>query len=627
MPCWNLLGVEICIPSLDDIVEAVVTPLVDFITNSLNAISSTILAGLTDLGLSLSNVADFIVTSIISFVQDPLGSISLAIDNVLSSITNLAYQFGLAVNEVVEAVGSKIDFLGSQVAAGFSDTHTALIEGFANVGVGFEEIVNGAALGLSDTINTIGTGLHESVVGTQEVMLTAFDGVGEAISNMIGGIFGGFGTINVDEAIGGFSSSEGLFQSILTFFGAAFSPITPDEAWGQVPNYLNQVHAAVTTLHTTNMVIESISAGQIDISLSEAWRYPNTAAALANATTIAGLEVSEGVLPALKRRVLRDFQPYIPPYQDVISIYVKEGYLEDHWVELPAEMVQNFAELGFSEYWTRRLWGKHWVYPSVSQLFEMLHRSQGTQPEINVDSALISNMLKLHDFEPKWRPRLEAISWATWRIFDIRREWELWGDEDLLQKRLIDSGYNPVIDAGHLAEVQKYYVLRTDILRMLTEADQDFIEGWIDEGVLRADYDATPLNPQTVELRIARAKLRRTREVKRDLKAALTDRFIKGDLSSSEYTEELSRLGITEEWINTELARASARKYKRVKEETAIETKALTVAQYGRAFRERTIDETTFRQKLEGFKYDKADIDILVEIYRPEEIEPLEEAS
>ncbi|GAJ11760.1 unnamed protein product, partial [marine sediment metagenome] len=242
-------------------------------------------------------------------------------------------------------------------------------------------------------------------------------------------------------------------------------------------------------------------------------------------------------------------------YMDLISIYVKEGYLEDHWVELPAEMVANFKELGFNEYWTKRLWGKHWVYPSPTQLYDMLHRTAGTRPEIGVTTEVLRGMLKLHDFEPKWRMPLEAISWRTWRIYDTRTAWEMGIDDDeTLFKRLVDQGYEPK-DARLLAEVQKMFVLRSEIDGLTREADTDFIDGWISESQLRADYEATPYNPYVIELRISKAKLRRDRELKKDLKAALTDRFKKGDVTETEYTEGLSRLGIVEVQIAAELER------------------------------------------------------------------------
>lgn len=136
-------------------------------------------------------------------------------------------------------------------------------------------------------------------------------------------------------------------------------------------------------------------------------------------------------------------------------------------------------------------------------------------------------------------------------------------DDDItLEKRLIDQGYEPT-DAKLLSEVQKMFVLRSEIDRLLSESDQDFIEGWISEATLKADYEATPYNPYVVELRVARARLRRSRELKRDIKAALIDRFKKDDLTETELKQELSRLGVIEEWISAEVTRANAYKLKR----------------------------------------------------------------
>lgn len=196
-------------------------------------------------------------------------------------------------------------------------------------------------------------------------------------------------------------------------------------------------------------------------------------------------------------------------------------------------------------------------------------------------------------------------------------------DDTGLVKRLIDTGYEPR-DAGLLAEIQKMFVLRSEIDKLLTESDEDFIEGWISEDQLKADYEATPYNAGVRELRVERAKLRKGRELKRDLKTALTDRYIKGDLSETEFTQELSRLGITQDWIATEVERANAKKYTKVKEETALASKALTESTYSRSYRVGLIPEAEYRSKLVALKYSPEDIELLVELNTPEKPAPEE---
>lgn len=563
MPCWNLLGVEICLPSLDDIVSAVVAPITSFITSSLSGLVNTLTPYVDTIINTLTPYFQSAVDTITTFLADPLASIQTVLGDVWSAIYGFWDYTTGELTGLWSDLAARVSDVGTQIGTGLSGLQDSFNTGLSNLGSSIHGFIAASNEALNGAVDTAGAAISGAVQTSQVVLMGAFDGMTNAISGVMGSVFTGFGFLDSDALLGVHTSVGAILDTTLKLLGLSHSPVTPSEAAQWVPGFIVEVSAAVTYLHTMNVLAESSSLGQIDMTLAESWKYPSTAAALKVATEFAAMPFTEGLGPAFKRFILKSYQPNIPPYMDLISIYVKEGYLEDHWVELPAEMVDNFKELGYPEYWTKRLWGKHWNYPSVTQLFDMLHRTAGTRPEIGVSSTVLSDMLKLHDYEPKWRSPLEAISWRAWRIYDTRTAWEMGIDDDLtLEKRLIDQGYEPD-DALLLAKVQKMFVLRSEIDRLLSESDQDYIEGWINEATLKADYDATPYNSYVVELRVARAKLRRGRELKRDIKAALIDRFKKDDLTEKEFTQELSRLGIVEDWIGAELTRAKASKLRR----------------------------------------------------------------
>jgi len=207
----------------------------------------------------------------------------------------------------------------------------------------------------------------------------------------------------------------------------------------------------------------------------------------------------------------------------------------------------------------------------------------------------------------------KALSESTVRT---AREIGLLSDSQALE-RLTALGYDPK-DASLLIDVQQFEILRSEIDKLLTEADNDFTNGWISEDTLRADYGATPYGSDVVDLLIERAKERRDRNMKEDLKTALLDRFKKGDLSETEVTTELSRLGLVQDWISSEVARAKATMLTKVKNEPTSTLKTLSEAQYSRSFKYGLIDESSYRQKLELFKYGEDDIDLLVSLNQPE---------
>jgi len=624
MPCWNLLGLEICLPSIDDIVNAVVAPITNFVTSSLSGLVSTLTPLFDGIVNTLSPLFQSVIDAITGFLSDPLGAIQGALGSVWSVVSGLWTQISNGLGSLWDSISGGLNVLGAQLSAGLGNLWGSISSGLSSLGSYLTGVFNDAWIALNNGISWMGAEISAALEDAQGALLTAFDGMGNAISGAMGGLFSGFGVVNVNEVIGSASIALAASETAITVALARHSPIEPSESVGTVTAFTSQVQFAASGLHIANLVAETASLGQIDITLQEAWHYPSTAAAMDLASEFIAMPLREGLGPAFKRYILASYQPNIPPYQDLIEIYVKEGYMESHWVELPAEMVNNFKELGFSEDWTKRLWGKHWVYPSPTQLYEMMHRTYGDFPEIGVTSDVLSNMLKLHDFEPMWRGPLEAISWNTWRIYDIRVGWEMDIVDDAgLVKRLIDTGYEPK-DAALLAQIQKMFVLRSEIDGLLTESDTDFKDGWISEEQLKVDYGATPYNPSIVEMRIARAKLRQERSDKADLKAALINRFVKGDLSETEFSQELSRIGLQQNRIAIEVTKANATKLKTVKEETALTSKPLTEAKYSRAFKVGLIPEAEYRADLAALKFSPEDIDLLVELNTPEKPAPEE---
>lgn len=618
MPCYGLLGIEICIPSLDDIVNAVISPIVNLVTSGLAGLVSALSPYFSSVINTLAPFFEGVVNAITGFLADPLGSIQGVLGSVWAVVSGIGAQISNSLTSLWASISEATGSLAGQIAGGLNFLGAQVSSGLSTVGSSILGVLNDARTALESGLVTLGSSVSGALATAEGALLSAFDGMGNAIAGTIGGILSGFGALDLSGVMGAVTGIAAQLETAIVTLAAFHSPITPKEAADFVPGYTLQVQAAATSLHVANLIAEAASLGQVDVTLGDAWKYPNTAAAIATAEELVSMPLKEGLMPAFKRFILSTYVPLIPDFQSLISIYVKEGYLEDHWVEMPAEMAQNFRELGYSEEWARRLWGQHWVYPNPSQLYEMLHRTRGNFPEIGVTDQVLKDMLKLHDFEPKWRSPLEAISWNTWRIFDIRVGWEMAIVDDAgLVKRLIDTGYEPR-DAELLAAIQKMFVLRSEIDGLLSESDTDFLNGWISEEQLSANYKATPYNPAVIELRLAKARLRQERTDKADLKAALINRFVKGDLSETEFKEELSRLGIQQNRIAIELIKANATKLKTVKEETTVTSKALTEATYSRAFKVGVISESEYVARLEALKYSQDDIEVLVELNSPE---------
>jgi len=183
--------------------------------------------------------------------------------------------------------------------------------------------------------------------------------------------------------------------------------------------------------------------------------------------------MSPGVLDDLMR-----LRWQLPSYMDIISVYMREGYLEDKWVEIPEEFIDYMRQLGYSEFWAKRLWGKHWVLPGVSLLYDMFHKKI-------IDKETMVQMLKYHDFEPVWRERLIENAYEMIPRVDLRRAYRygMLRPEDLTE-RYEWLGYKPE-DARLMAGLAERWSLDRYYTRLETVARAAYRKGKLSrEGLL-----------------------------------------------------------------------------------------------------------------------------------------------
>jgi len=245
---------------------------------------------------------------------------------------------------------------------------------------------------------------------------------------------------------------------------------SPSDAAAAAEKALPVVDKNLENLSTVEIMIESGTLGLVDISIDRATRLPGPAFLETFSTEIRRARLESGFLPMYTRNLRKQYTPFLPGYQDMISIYVREGYLEEKWVEIPPEFLEFMKELGYSEAWTNRLWGQHWVLPGVTLLYEMFHKKI-------IDRPTLVQMLKYHDFEPVWRDRLIANAWSLIPRVDLRRGYA-WGiiSSEQLQERYEKLGFNPE-DARSMTGIAKRYGLTAYYSRLLSVASATFRKG------------------------------------------------------------------------------------------------------------------------------------------------------
>ena len=182
----------------------------------------------------------------------------------------------------------------------------------------------------------------------------------------------------------------------------------------------------------------------------------------------------------------------IPSVRDVIEFAVREVYtpeIAERFGQFDkADAVYTAAKddieaVGVSEDNFRKYWAAHWELPSITQGYEMLHRSVITTDDLDL-------LMEAADVMPFWREKLKAISYEPYTRVDVRRMHKLGilSDDDLVRSYM-DLGYDED-HAGTMAD----FTIRYNASPEMTEQTPEDIEkaklkGTTRSAVLKAYHD------------------------------------------------------------------------------------------------------------------------------------------
>ena len=102
----------------------------------------------------------------------------------------------------------------------------------------------------------------------------------------------------------------------------------------------------------------------------------------------------------------------------------------------PAQFQETAKQQGVSEEWAKNYWAAHWVLPSVTQGFAMLHRKVITLDDLDL-------LLRAQDVMPFWRERITQVAFHPLTRVDLRRMHKLGLlDSDQLHVRYEALGFD-----------------------------------------------------------------------------------------------------------------------------------------------------------------------------------------
>ena len=284
--------------------------------------------------------------------------------------------------------------------------------------------------------------------------------------------------------------------------------------------------------------------------------------------------------------ILRKLSWAYPSPTDFIRFAVRDVFVEDKEVkealeaEFPDAIVPYAEKAGMPKDVLMWYWKAHWELPSPTQVYEMLHRlnpdvlairgeaykEMGLDVEkLKTDLDTVKFYLKQADYDLRWRQRLIAISYNPLTRVDLRRIYQLGliNDEELVA-RLMEVGYTKA-DALKLLEFYKVYKLeherdltRSQILDLFTLGEID--EKECKEMLMNLGYDE-----KEAEYLILLEKHKDREGEIRDKIETLTFKFIHGEISEKQLTEELTKLGLKASRIERVVNEAIRKKERRMR--------------------------------------------------------------
>ncbi len=324
--------------------------------------------------------------------------------------------------------------------------------------------------------------------------------------------------------------------------------------------------------------------------------------------------IEVGVLDAADRLRLFSLSEQRPGMQDIIRFMVRDtdDDVNIDWTESDATFLQKFRgqlrrwaeDQGVPEKVALYAWRAHWVIPSPTQLFEMLHRL-GRNPDGSVNQQFLTEIkgaLQQQDILPKWVDRFIQISFRLPTRVDMRRAYRIGAvTEDQVFDLFVKSGYDKT-NAKALTEFSTREKLVSWSNHILVKA---FSRGELSEEELRTELAGLLATPDAIDFAVhwGRGLLLTTRR-KRCL-AAIRRKVFVGEVDKAQAvalvllqnTDQLTAAELVESWFC----------------ERDAGSREITIRQVMRLFSEQIIDAPELFRRLINLRYNTNDAQVLVD--------------
>lgn len=254
---------------------------------------------------------------------------------------------------------------------------------------------------------------------------------------------------------------------------------------------------------------------------------------------------------------LEELSHPIPGPTDLVRMGVREAFNDDVAVmwgydsDFPPELREYMTKLGFDPDWAKYYWRSHWELPSVSQAFEMFHRGEVGEEELE-------KLLRALDIPARWRRGLTNIAYSPYTRVDVRRMYGLGVlDEDEVKAAYMALGYDDD-KAEHLKQFTILYEKpddgdQLDEFKDLTRAvvTQAYAKGIIERTEATTRLMALDYTQENIDLLLELATWTKEidetpdymREYQKDVKSIIEKAYSRRLVSANDAKIRLTELG------------------------------------------------------------------------------------
>jgi len=607
------------------------TSILGRLTQEIRAQGEATRAGLTRTDLWNKLVYEF------GQIQGPRRNFRTWFDQVVQETTRNTY-WNAPTTETLRGMVSKLRW---EVVTGSQDRERGWLSG---IFTGIAQIPGDVAMQLIGDFNLVRERLVEAIEASQEALWGLLQETAGGIGETLGTIFG--------ELFTGFIGAPGqvFFQSLADTGTGMMDQITGTLNEAQAMQTPGNVDIWRTGFRTRfdqrrqkiTAAQNAIARGDPQAALGPAWELltwydgtmfsaSSTAQMMEMATFWANLRMTafvdiqrdllgepqnidsirtafyEAKVGTKLGQALKKQYPFeIPGPQDLISMYVREGFEPFKQQYVPAGFAEWMTLHGYNETWTKAWWGAHWQLPPIALLYEFYHRFPERFP---LDT--LKQYLRWHDFHPDEHQWLIDAAYQLIPRIDLRRAFD-YGKLDLPQvvARYKKLGYSPD-DAEVMGGIAERFALtaeRNDLRRLHErrrlldlETDEEF-EAQLrylefGDAVIRERLAYVKLRIET-DLEVQNRKL--PEEVrKRDLTISQLGRALRyGRLTESDYLERMEYYGYLPE--DASLLKDHVLQDPIADEQERLEKEILRtrITQYRTLFRKEAIDKSVYLTNL-----------------------------